>query len=79
MFGQLLENGGGCVRTAVRGMAAGVWAAAQRMWRSRKRLLFSFIYKEVYVVGKQVQILLLILGFYEMKSEQAVSVATREA
>lgn len=29
-------------------------------------------------VGKQVQILL-ILGFYEMKSEQAVSVATREA
>lgn len=30
-------------------------------------------------VGKQVQILLLILGFYEMKSEQAVSVATREA
>lgn len=40
----------------------------------------SLLYTKRYMfVGKQVQILLLILGFYEMKSEQAVSVATREA
>lgn len=39
----------------------------------------SLLYTKRYMfVGKQVQILL-ILGFYEMKSEQAVSVATREA
>lgn len=30
MFSQVLENGDGCVRTAVPGTAAGVWAAAHR-------------------------------------------------
>lgn len=72
MFSQLLENGGGCVRTAVPGMAAGVWAAAHRECGGPEKGFCCLLCTNRYMfVAKQMQMLLLISGFYEMKSEQS--------
>lgn len=72
MFSQVLENGGGCVRTAVPGTAAGVWAAAHRECGGLRKDSCHVLCTNRYMfLGKQIQILLLILGFHEMKSEQS--------
>lgn len=72
MFSQLLENGGGCVRMAFPGTATEVWAAAQRECGGLGNYFCHLLYTSRYMfVAKQIQMLLLILGFYEMKSEQS--------
>lgn len=72
MFCQLGVSGAGCVRTTVPGMAAGVWAAAHRECGGLGKDLCHLLCTNRYMfVDKQIQILLLILGFYEMKSEQS--------
>lgn len=64
MFSQLLENVGGCVRTTVPGMAAGVWAAAHKECGGLGKDFCHLLYTDKCMfVGKQIQILLLILGF----------------